>query len=115
ALLLGYGAGAINPYLAIESLHDMWRQGLVDSDISEREAVKHYIKAIKKGVVKVMSKMGISTVQSYRGAQIFEAIGLGEELVDRYFTNTVSRIGGIGINDIAVESLAHHRRAFPTM
>jgi glutamate synthase (ferredoxin) len=77
------------------------------------EAVAHYLKAIKKGVVKVMSKMGISTVQSYRGAQIFEAIGLSEELVDRYFTKTISRIGGVGLEELAAEVLAHHARAYP--
>ena len=115
ALLIGYGAGAINPYLALDSLEEMGRKGLVPSDTTPKEATEHYLKALKKGVVKVMSKMGISTIQSYRGAQIFEAIGLGEELVDRYFTNTVSRIGGIGINEVAVEALAHHRRAFPTI
>ena len=81
ALLIGYGAGAINPYLAIDSLEEMVRDGLVPGDITPDEATAHYLKAIKKGVVKVMSKMGISTIQSYRGAQIFEAIGLGEELL----------------------------------
>ncbi len=103
ALLIGYGAGAINPYLALDSLRQMRRRRSCGEDITPQEAAEHYLKAIKKGVVKVMSKMGISTIQSYRGAQIFEAIGLGEGLVDRYFTKTVSRIGGIGIDEVAVE------------
>jgi glutamate synthase (ferredoxin) len=109
--LLGYGATAINPYLAFESLDDLIRQGFLG--ISHEEAVNHYIKAVKKGVIKVMSKMGISTLQSYRGAQIFEAIGLDKDFVDKYFTWTASRIGGIGIEELAREVLAHHVRAFP--
>ena len=113
ALLIGYGAGAINPYLALESLGQVQKDGYIDPAIPVEELHHHYLKAIKKGVVKVMSKMGISTIHSYRGAQIFEAIGLSEELVDRYFTKTVSRIGGIGIDEVAVEALSHHQRAFP--
>jgi len=113
ALLLGYGAGAINPYLAIDTLEELRAQGVIEAEITYEEAVAHYLKAVKKGVVKIMSKMGISTIQSYRGAQIFEAIGLGEELIDRYFTHTVSRIGGIGLEAIATDTLWHHRRAFP--
>ena len=113
ALLIGYGAGAINPYLALDTLGQMRDHGYLPADLSPEEAGKHYLKAIKKGVVKVMSKMGISTIHSYRGAQIFEAIGLSEGLVDHYFTKTVSRIGGIGIDEVAVETLAHHSRAFP--
>ena len=113
ALLIGYGAGAINPYLAIDSLRGLAEQGFLEGDIDPEEAVDHYLKAIKKGVVKVMSKMGISTIQSYRGAQIFEAIGLSEPLVDKYFTKTVSRIGGVSIDEIGVEVLAHHERAYP--
>ena len=109
ALLLGYGAGAINPYLAFETLDDMIRQGLLPG-LDHKTAVKNYLKAIKKGVVKVMSKMGITTIQSYRGAQIFEAIGLGKAFVDRYFTRTASRIGGVGIDEIATETLARHRQ-----
>jgi glutamate synthase (NADPH/NADH) large chain len=112
-LLIGYGASAINPYLAFETLDDMIRQGLL-TGIDHRKAVNHYTKAVKKGVLKVMSKMGISTLQSYRGAQIFEAIGLDQNFVDTYFTNTPSRIGGIGLNEIAQEALARHRRGFPT-
>ena len=113
ALLIGYGAGAINPYLALDSLDQMRCDGYLNPEMSVEEAGEHYLKAIKKGVVKVMSKMGISTIHSYRGAQIFEAIGLSESLIDRYFTKTVSRIGGIGIDEVAVEALSHHARAFP--
>ncbi|MFK7695495.1 glutamate synthase large subunit [Paenibacillus sp. HJGM_3] len=111
ALLLGYGAGAINPYLALESLDGMIRQNLLKG-VTPDKAVYHYIKAATKGVVKVMSKMGISTVQSYRGAQIFEAIGLQAELVEKYFTWTPSRIEGIGLDVIAEETLSRHRRAY---
>ena len=111
-LLIGYGASAINPYLAFETLDDMIRQGLL-TGIDHRKAVNHYTKAVKKGVLKVMSKMGISTLQSYRGAQIFEAVGLDRKFVDTYFTNTPSRIGGIGLNEIADETIERHRYAFP--
>ena len=83
-LLIGYGATAINPYLAFETLDDMIQQKLIE--VTHQEAVNHYIKAVNKGIVKVMSKMGISTLQSYRGAQIFEAIGLNQSFVDRYLT-----------------------------
>ena len=110
-LLIGYGASAINPYLAFETLDDMIRQGLL-TGIDHRKAVNHYTKAVKKGVLKVMSKMGISTLQSYRGAQIFEAVGLDQKFVDTYFTNTPSRISGIGLEEIAGETLERHRRAF---
>ena len=115
ALLVGYGAGAINPYLAFESIEDMVREdlhglGAVDPHL----AVKHYIKAAGKGVLKVMSKMGVSTVASYTGAQIFEAIGLGHDLVDEYFTGTVSRLGGIGLEEVAAEVAARHHAAHPT-
>jgi len=110
ALLLGYGAGAINPYVAFETLDDMIARGLLQ-DVTHQEAVARYRKAIKKGVVKVMSKMGISTIQSYRGAQIFEAIGLNSAFVARYFDKTASRIEGVGLAEIAEEALFHHRRA----
>jgi glutamate synthase (ferredoxin) len=113
ALLIGYGAGAINPYLAIDTIHQAIDDGLIEG-VDHEHATKNYLKAIKKGVVKVMSKMGISTIQSYRGAQIFEAIGLAEEFIDRYFTKTESRIGGVGIAEVAQETLYHHQRAFPT-
>ena len=113
ALLIGYGAGAINPYLSLDTLAEMKAEGSLESDISWEEAESNFTKALKKGVVKVMSKMGISTVQSYRGAQIFEAVGLNEDLIDRYFTGTVSRISGAGLEQIAAEMLAHHARAYP--
>jgi glutamate synthase (NADPH) large chain len=111
ALLLGYGAGTVNPYQAFETLDDMIRQGTI-TGIDHDEAVYRYGKAIKKGVVKVMSKMGISTIQSYRGAQIFEAIGLHEDFVRKYFDKTASRVGGVGLAEIAAETLYHHHRAF---
>ncbi len=112
ALLLGYGAGAINPYVAFETLDDMIQQNFIKPGVNHAEAVKLYRKAIKKGVVKVMSKMGISTIQSYRGAQIFEAIGLNSAFVQKYFDKTASRIEGVGLEEIAEEALWHHRRAF---
>src|SRR5256712_3526099 len=111
-LLIGYGASAINPYLAFETLDDMIRQGLL-TGIDHRKAVNHYTKAVKKGVLKVMSKMGISTLQSYRGAQIFEAIGLDQNFVDTYFTNTPSRIGGIGLDGNAAGGNRTEPRAVP--
>ncbi|HEY8925600.1 MAG TPA: glutamate synthase large subunit, partial [Polyangia bacterium] len=111
ALLLGYGASAINPYLAFESLHDMIRQGLLAGDAEKAE--QKYVKAVSKGIVKVISKMGISTIQSYHGAQVFEAIGLNQGFIDEYFTWTASRIGGIGIDEIAEEVRQRHIRAFP--
>src|SRR3989337_1486308 len=112
ALLIGYGAGAVNPYLAFETLDDMIRSGMLPG-LSHEKAVKSYIKALNKGVLKVMSQMGISTLQSYRGAQIFEAVGLEKEFVDRYFTHTPSRIGGIGADEIEAETRARHAIAFP--
>ena len=115
ALLVGYGAGAINPYLAFESIEDMIREDLNGlGGMDPHEAVKNFIKASGKGVLKVMSKMGVSTVASYTGAQIFEAIGLGQELVTEYFTGTVSRLGGIGIDEVAAEVATRHAHAHPT-
>src|SRR3954454_20123469 len=115
ALLIGYGAGAINPYLAFESIEDMVREDLHGlGGMDPHKAVKNYIKAAGKGVLKVMSKMGISTVASYTGAQVFEAIGLSRELVDEYFTGTVSRIGGVGIDVLASEVAARHHIAYPS-
>ncbi|TVX91785.1 glutamate synthase large subunit [Paenibacillus agilis] len=111
ALLLGYGVSAVNPYLAFETLDDMIRQGLI-RNVSHDKAVKNYIKAATKGVVKILSKMGISTVQSYRGAQIFEALGLEQSFIDKYFRWTPSRIGGIGLEEVTQETLAHHNRAY---
>jgi glutamate synthase (NADPH/NADH) large chain len=115
ALLVGYGAGAINPYLAFESIEDLIAEemhglGGMDPD----KAVKNYIKACGKGVLKVMSKMGVSTVASYTGAQIFEAIGLGKNVVDTYFTGTISQLGGIDLDQIAAEVAARHEMANPT-
>ena len=95
SLLIGYGAGAINPYVAFETLDDMIRQGLL-VNITHKDACKNFVKAAVKGVVKVISKMGISTIQSYRGAQIFEAIGLHPSVVEKYLTGTASRVGGVG-------------------
>ncbi|MBV9866372.1 MAG: glutamate synthase large subunit [Abitibacteriaceae bacterium] len=112
SLLIGYGAGAINPYLVFESLDDMIRQGML-TDITHEKAVGKYIKGAVKGVVKTMAKMGISTIQSYRGAQIFEAIGLARDFVQKYFTWTASRVEGIGLATLAEEVKLRHRRAFP--
>ena len=112
AVLLGYGTNAINPYLAYESLDDMIQQGMLP-DMDHKTAVKNYIKAAIKGVVKTMAKMGISTVQSYRGAQIFEAVGLHHTVIKKYFTWTPSRIEGTDLPGIVRELLIRHRRAFP--
>ena len=112
-MLIGYGAGAVNPWVAFETLGDMIRQGMLE-DIDHGTAVKNYIKALNKGILKVMSKMGISTLQSYCGAQIFEAIGLDAAFVDKYFTWTASRIGGIGIDVVADEVRRRHVRGFPS-
>ena len=111
ALLIGYGASAVNPYLAFEAIDDMIQQGIL-TDIKHDYAVLKYIKAATKGVVKILSKMGISTIQSYQGAQIFEALGLKQEVIDRYFTWTPSRIGGIGVEEIAREAAMRHETAF---
>jgi glutamate synthase (NADPH) large chain len=111
ALLIGYGAAAVNPYLAMESVEDLVRSGVVSGDPDE--AVHRYIKAAGKGVLKVMSKMGVSTVASYTGAQIFEALGLGQDVIDDFFTGTTSRLGGIGLDVIADEVEARHRHAYP--
>jgi glutamate synthase (NADPH) large chain len=110
-LLIGYGAGAINPYLAYETIGALARGGEL-GDSSEDEARHRYIKAIEKGILKVMSKMGISTLQSYRGAQIFEAIGLSERLIERYFSGTASHLGGIDLDVIAAETIARHDDAY---
>ena len=111
SLLLGYGAGVVNPYLAFETIDDMIRQGMLTGTTRD-EAIAHYIKALNKGILKVMSKMGISTLQSYCGAQIFEAIGLNQAFIDKYFTHTTSRVGGVGIDVIAEEVRLRHERAF---
>jgi len=112
ALLIGYGASAVTPRLAFETLDGMIRQGAL-TKFDHATAVDNYVKALNKGILKVMSKMGISTVQSYCGAQIFEAIGLRQDFVDKYFTGTASRVEGVGIDVIAEEVLLRHRRAFP--
>ncbi len=112
ALLIGYGCSAINPYLAFESLDDLIREGLLPG-LDHKTACKNYAKAAVKGVVKVCSKMGISTIQSYRGAQIFEAVGLHHSVVDKYFTWTPSRVEGVGLDVIAEEVAHRHRHAFP--
>ena len=112
-LLLGYGAAAINPYLAFDSIEQLIESGpttMTDFDA----AVSNYIKASGKGILKVMSKMGISTAASYTGAQIFEAIGLEQDLVDEYFSGTVSRIEGIGLDQIADSVRRRHARAYPS-
>jgi glutamate synthase (NADPH/NADH) large chain len=112
ALLIGFGAAAVNPYLAMETVEDMVRQNKL-AGITPEKAVRNLVKALGKGVLKVMSKMGVSTVASYRGAQIFEAIGLSQELVDKYFTGTVSRLGGVGLDVIAQEVIKRHEIAYP--
>jgi hypothetical protein len=109
ALLLGYGAGVVNPYLAFETLADMLRDRLI-TGVTHEQAVVNYIHALNKGILKVMSKMGISTLQSYCGAQIFEAIGLDSAFVDNYFTWTASRIGGVGLDVIAGSDRAARSR-----
>ena len=113
ALLLGFGSSAIIPYLAFESIADLVISGKLEPGINVQQAIENYFNAIEKGLLKVFSKMGISTVRSYRGAQIFEAVGLNRELIERYFPGTVSRIGGVGLEEIVQETLARHRQAFP--
>ncbi len=111
-LLIGYGASAVNPYLAIETLEELAQQGNLPEGLSFAQALHNYKLAAKKGILKTMSKMGISTLQSYRGAQVFETLGLGKELVEKYFTGTPSRIGGVGLDVIAQESRMRHDAAF---
>jgi glutamate synthase (ferredoxin) len=112
ALLIGYGCAVINPYLAFETIEGMIRDGMV-TKVDSKLAFKNYVKAATKGVIKVMSKMGISAIQSYHGAQVFEAVGLRQDVIDQYFTWTASRIGGVGMAVIAQEVLMRHRAAFP--
>ncbi|NCX36708.1 MAG: glutamate synthase subunit alpha, partial [Actinobacteria bacterium] len=107
ALLVGYGAAAVNPYLAMETAEDLVLQGII-TGISPEKAVKNLIKSLGKGVLKVMSKMGISTIASYTGAQVFEAIGLSQNLIDEYFIGTTSRLGGVDLDVIAEETIARH-------
>ncbi len=114
ATLIGYGASAINPYLMFESLDELADRSMLPEDVIEREeAEKRIVTAIGKGLLKTISKMGISTIQSYCGAQIFEAVGLDHELIDRHFTGTASRIGGVGLSVLATEALERHFRAYP--
>ncbi len=113
ALLSAYGAGAINPYLALAALEALLSDGYFPAGTAAKQLYKNYIKAAAKGMLKVISKMGISTLQSYRGAQIFEAIGLSSRLVEEYFTRTPSRIEGIGLEGVAEESLRRHEHAYP--
>ena len=112
ALLIGYGAAAVNPYLALQTVQDMVRRGLLDG-VTAKKAAENTVKALGKGLLKIMSKMGVSTVASYTGAQIFEAIGLGQEIVSTCFTGTTSRLGGVGFDVLAAETAARHTRAFP--
>ena len=112
SLLIGYGCSAINPYVAFETIDGMIRDGAL-ANIDHKTACKNLVKAGTKGVIKVMSKMGISAIQSYRGAQVFEALGLRQDVIDHYFTWTASRVGGIGLGVIAQEVLARHHAAFP--
>jgi glutamate synthase domain-containing protein 2 len=114
ALLLGYGANAVNPYLAYEVLLDCKRRGetaLIGLD--GEDIITHYIKAMDKGLLKIFSKMGISTLQSYCARQIFEALGLSSSVIDKFFSGTVSRIGGIDLETLQKEALLVHRRAYP--
>ena len=111
-LLIGYGASAVNPYLAIETIEQLAANGDLPNGVTSQAAVKNYVKAINKGLLKVFSKMGISTLQSYRGAQVFEAVGLSKALVDEYFTGTASRIEGIGLDVLAAEAVTKHQFAF---
>ena len=114
ATVLGYGAAAINPYLALETLYELRDEGVVDAGLSNGQVVGKYIKAVSSGLLKIFSKMGVSTLQSYQGAQIFEALGINSEVIDEYFTGTISRIEGIGLDEIAEEALLRHREGFIT-
>ena len=113
ATVIGYGAAAVNPYLAIESIIDLRNDGVLDSTLSDSQVVDKFTKAVGSGLLKTFSKMGISTLQSYLGAQIFEALGINSEVVDLYFTGTVSRIEGLSLDQIAQEALLRHREGFP--
>ncbi|WP_274029529.1 glutamate synthase large subunit [Streptomyces sp. MMBL 11-1] len=113
ALLIGYGAAAVNPYLAMESVEDLVRAGTFIENIESEQAIRNLIYALGKGVLKVMSKMGISTVASYRGAQVFEAVGLDEAFVATYFNGTATKIGGAGLDTVAKEVAARHTKAYP--
>ncbi len=112
ACLISYGAAAVNPYLAFDTVVDQVRRGAI-VDMSARKALNNYVKAAAKGVLKTMSKMGISTVASYTGAQVFEAVGLASDVAERYFTGTATQVEGVGLQEIAGEALARHRAAWP--
>ncbi|MCP4248989.1 MAG: glutamate synthase large subunit, partial [bacterium] len=111
-LLCGYGANAVHPYLAFESIHDLHRRGALPQDVEPEQLADNFINAVKKGILKTMSKMGISTLRSYHAAQLFEAVGLNREVIDRFFPGTASRIGGVGLEVIAREAVSRHRSAF---
>ena len=113
ACLLAYGAGSVNPYLAFESLTDLEREKFFPEGVDSETAHSKYIKAVNKGLLKIFSKLGISTIQSYCGSQLYEALGLRSEFVDQYFTGTPSRIEGIGLEEVAREALSRHRSAYP--
>lgn len=113
ATMVAYGASGINPYLVFQTIHDMLKQGMLKEGLEEEKALYNYKKAVNGELLKVLSKMGISTLQSYHGAQIYEALGLSKEVVDMYFTGTVSRIGGLTLDEIAEEVLIRHNLAFP--
>ncbi len=113
ACLIGYGANAVNPYLAFESIENLILENRFEEPLTFKEAEKNYLKACHKGLYKIVSKMGISTIQSYCGAQIFEAVGIGSALIDKYFTETPSRIGGINIKMVAEEAIKRHENAYP--
>ena len=113
ATVLGYGAAAINPYLALETLYELRDSGIVNADLSNQQIVAKYTKAVNSGLLKIFSKMGVSTLQSYQGAQIFEALGINSDVINNYFTGTISRIEGIGLDQIAAEALLNHREGFP--
>ncbi|MCR4337039.1 MAG: glutamate synthase-related protein, partial [Candidatus Omnitrophica bacterium] len=113
AVLIGYGANCVNPYLAFETIESELKKGLYPKELIYEKAVYNFVKSTRKGLFKIISKMGISTIQSYCGAQIFEAVGLGQELIEKYFTATPSRIGGIGIETVAEEVLRRHKVAYP--
>ncbi len=113
ATLIGYGASGVCPYMALETISYMNRQGMVEGQFTDEQLHYNYIKAVNKELLKIFSKMGISTLQSYQGAQIFECLGLNKEVIEKYFTGTISRIGGLGLNEIAREVLVRHKVAYP--
>ena len=113
ATVIGYGAAAVNPYLALESMFALRNEGVIDSQLSDQQIVNKYIKAVGSGLLKTFSKMGISTLQSYLGAQIFEALGINSDVIEQYFTGTVSRIEGLSLDQIAQEAILRHREGFP--